>query len=161
MASPFYLRNVIKNKSAEIIVFEMFRESGMYIVAPYSQEMVLSELAAIEKSENIKGEVTRLHERPQLSIHNLVLGTHYLVKVKYRENPTPQMILSIAEEVSRVWPGTYLCLVTPIGFFFDSCTEILEREGDIALIDTNLISPEIQDKYLKIVNDTIKQKELD
>lgn len=158
MASPFYLRNVIKNKSAELIAFEMFHETGMYVVTSCGPEMIISEMASIEKSEDLKKEVTRLHERPQLSVSSLAAGVHYLVKVKYRENPTPQMIFAIAEEVATLWPTSYLCLVTPIGFFFDSCADILEREGDIALIDTNLVSLEIQDKYLKIVNDTIKQK---
>lgn len=158
MASPFYLRNIIKNKSAEIIVFEMFHETGMYVVTPCGPEMIISEIASIEKGEDFKKEVIRLNERPQLSISNIASGAHYLVKVKYRENPTPQMIFSIAEEVAVLWPTTYLCLVTPIGFFFDSCADILERGGDIALIDAGLISSEIQDKYLKVANDTIKQK---
>jgi len=158
MASPFYLRNIIKNKSAELIVFEMFHETGVYVVTSCGPEMIISEMASIEKSEDLKKEVTRLHERPQLSMSNTLSGANYLVKVKYRENPTPQMIFSIAEEVASLWPTTYLCLVTPIGFFFDSCAEILERGGDIALIDAGLISAEIQDKYLKVVNDTIKQK---
>ena len=158
MASPFYLRNIIKNKSAEFIVFEMFHETNMYVVTSCGTEMIISEMASIEKSEDLKKEVTRLHERPQLSVSNIISGAHYLVKVKYRENPTPQMIFAIAEEVAVLWPTTYLCLVTPIGFFFDSCADILERGGDIALIDASLISPEIQDKYLKVVNDTIKQK---
>lgn len=159
MASPFFLRNLIKNKSAELIVFEMFREGGEYIVAPFGQEMIVSELASIEKGETIKQEVLRLHERPQLSIIDQVRNTHYLVKVKYRENPTPQMILSIAQEISASWPTAYLCLVTPIGFFFEACRDILEKEGDILLIDPELISLEIQDKYLRLANETIRQKE--
>lgn len=159
MASPFYIRNLIKNKSAELIVFEMFQEASGYIIAPFGQEMIVSELASIEKGETIKQEVARLHERPQLSIIDQVRNANYFVKVKYRENPTPQMILSIAQEISTSWPTAYLCLVTPIGFFFDSCAGIIEKEGDVLLIDSNLISLEIQDKYLKLVNETIHQKE--
>lgn len=158
MASPFYMRNLIKNKSAELIVFEMFHEMGTYVVTSCGPEMIISEVASVEKSEDLKKEVTRLHERPQLSISNIVSGAHYLVKVKYRENPTPQMILAIAQEVATLWPTSHLCLVTPIGFFFDSCVDILKHEGDIALIDANIVSLEMQDKYLKITNDTIKQK---
>ena len=160
MASPFYLRNLIKNKSAELIVFEMFREGGDdYIVAPFGQEMIVSELASVEKGEALKQEVSRLHERPQLSIIDQVRNNHYLVKVKYRENPTPQMILSIAQEIATSWPAAYLCLVTPIGFFFESCRDIIEKAGDILLIDPELISLEVQDKYLRLANETIRQKE--
>ena len=158
MASPFYLRNIIKNKSAELIAFEMFHETGMYAVTSCGSEMIISEMASIEKNEDLKKEMARLQERPQLSVSSIASGAHYLVKVKYRENPTPQMIFAIAQEVVTLWPTSYLCLVTPIGFFFDSCSDIIEREGDIALIDASLVSPEIQDKYLKSVNDTIKQK---
>lgn len=159
MASPFYLRNLIKNKSAELIVFEMFQEASKYFITPCGQENIISELSSIEKAEDLKGEVLKLHERPQLSIQNKVSQTHYLVRVKYRDNPTPQMILAIAKEISLMWPATYLCLVTPIGFFFDSCKDILEREGDILLMDEDVISSEIQDKYLRILNDSIKQKD--
>ena len=82
MASPFYLRNIIKNKSAELITFEMFHETGMYVVTSCGPEMIISEIASIEKSEDLKKEVTRLHERPQLSISNPVTGAHFFVKVK-------------------------------------------------------------------------------
>lgn len=139
----------------------MFKEDQRYFVMGVGQETVISELAAIEKAEEIKKELLKIQDRPDLSITNKHSNEHYLVKVKYRDNPTPQMLLSIAKEVSVQWPKMYLCLVTPMGFFFDSCKDIIDREGDILLIDENIISAELQEKYLKILLDTVKQKEIE
>lgn len=159
MASPFYLKNTIKNKSAERIVLEMFKEDSRYLVMAQSHDSVITELAALEKAEDIKKELLKIQDRPELSILDTRSGAYYMVKVKYRDNPTPQMLLAIAKEVSLDYPNMYMCLVTPMGFFFDSCKDIIKQEGDILLIDESIISAELQEKYLKILLDTVKQKE--
>lgn len=159
MASPFFLKNLIKGKAAETIVFEMFQEVSRFIVMPFGSETILPDLLKIEKTEAVQTALLRLRQRPDFSIIDTVTGAHFLTEVKYRETPTPNLILTLAKELYESWPTAYLCVVTPIGFFFDSCSQIIAEQGDIALIDADIIPVEIQEKYLKIVNETIRQKE--
>lgn len=161
MASPFFLKNLIKGKAAEVIVFEMFQEVSRFIVMPFGSEMVIPDLLKIEKTEIVQNAVVRLRQRPDFSIIDTETGVHFLTEVKYRENPSTALMLTLAKELHEVWPTAYLCVVTPIGFFFESCAEIIHHEGDITLIDPAIIPSEIQEKYLKIVNETIRQKESD
>ena len=41
MASPFFLKNLIKGKAAETVVFEMFQEVSRFIVMPFGSETIL------------------------------------------------------------------------------------------------------------------------
>lgn len=161
MASPFFLKNLIKGKAAETIVFEMFQEIDRFIVMPFGSEMVIPDLLKIEKTEVIQTALTRLRQRPDFSIIDTQTGAHYLTEVKYRENPTPSLILTLAKELYESWPTACLCVVTPLGFFFDSCEEIIAVEGDIAIIDRTIIPEDIQEKYVRVVNETIQQKDSD
>lgn len=159
MPSPFFLKNLIKGKAAEVIVFEMFQEINRFTVVPFGSEMVIPDLLKIEKTEAVQNALTRLRQRPDFSIIDTETGMHFLTEVKYRENPTPALMLTLAKELHEVWPTAYLCVVTPLGFFFESCVEIMRHEGDIVVMDSSIIPDEIQDKYLKIVNETIRQKD--
>lgn len=161
MASPFFLKNLIKGKVAEVIVFEMFQEVSRFIVMPFGSEMVIPDLLKLEKTEVVQTAILQLRQRPDFSIIDRETGAHFLTEVKFRENPTQALMLTLAKELYEVWPTAYLCVVTPLGFFFESCTEIISHEGDIALIDSSIIPSEIQEKYLKIVNETIRQKEVE
>lgn len=159
MASPFFLKNLIKGKAAETVVFEMFQEVSRFIVIPFGSETIIPDLLKIEKTEAVQTALLRLRQRPDFSIIDTETGAHFLTEVKYRETPTPNLMLTLAKELHESWPTAYLCVVTPLGFFFDSCNEIIAQQGDIALIDAYIIPTEIQEKYLKIVNDTIRQKD--
>ncbi len=159
MASPFFVKNIIKGKIAEIIVFEMFQEINRFIVIPFGTEMLIPDLLKLEKTEVVQNAIGRLRQRPDLSIVDTQTGSHFLIEVKYRESPTQALMLTLAKDLHESWPSAYLCVVSPLGFFFDSCAEIIAREGDISLIDGAIIPQDIQEKYLKIVQDTIKNKD--
>ncbi len=159
MASPFFVKNLIKGKAAETIVFEMFQEVPRFVVVPFGVETIIPDFLKIEKTEALQESLVRLRQRPDFSIIDTVHGAHYLTEVKYRDNPTPNLIFTLAQELHAVWPTAYLCLVTPLGFFFDPCERIIAEGGDIGLMDETIIPGDIQEKYKKIILDTIRQKD--
>ena len=161
MSSPFFLKNLIKGKASETLVFEMFQEVSRFIVVPFSTEMIISDLLKIEKSEALLIEVARLRQRPDFSIIDTQTGAHYLTEVKYRENPTPNLILTLAQELYAAWPNAYLCLATPLGFFFDPCEKIIKDQGDIGLMDESILSSDVQEKYKKVLLDVLRIKDGD
>jgi len=158
MASPFFLKNLVRSKIAETLVYEMFKEVPRFIVVPFGHEYIASDILKIDKDEQLHGYTEHMRQRPDFSIIDSQTGSHFLTEVKYRENPTPALILTVAQELHTLWPTAYLCLVTPLGFFFDSCVEIIEREGDIALTDITIIPADIQEKYMKIVQEVVRLK---
>ncbi len=158
MASPFFLKNLVRSKIAETLACEMFKEIPRFIVVPFGNEYILSDILKMDKDEQLQTYTEQIHQRPDFSIIDTETGSHFLTEVKYRENPTPALILTVAQELYAMWPTAYLCLVTPIGFFFDSCTEIIAHEGDIALTDTGIIPASIQEKYVKIVQEVVRLK---
>lgn len=160
MPSPFFVKNVIKTKAAELAVFHMFQEVADFLVVPFGTDFIDLDLMQLEKAEEVSRYASAIRQRPDFSIMNTKTGAHYLVEVKYRDNPTPALMLTLAQELSESWPHAHLCVVTPIGFFFDACADIIAQQGDIALIDPTIMPVDIQDKYLKVIQDTIKSKDM-
>jgi hypothetical protein len=79
----------------------------------------------------------------------------HLIEVKYLMDPRADRILKDAEKMVASWKPSYLFLATPMGFFFDKASTIVENKGVISPLSHPHISKEIQTKYIGLLNEFI------
>jgi len=79
----------------------------------------------------------------------------FFLEVKYRAIRHVEDTQHIAEELSKRWHLAWLFLASPDGFYFDSCTNIINTQGDIPQLNTTWVTAEVQEKYRVLVNEFI------
>lgn len=155
-----FVKRAIKGRIAETIFEFMFREDGKYTVIPLGYEHTTPELAQYSNLINQNSHVLdSLRLAPDFALLSKEKDYVYLVEVKYRGKIDTKEILAIVEEKLKAWKISFLFLITPKGFFYGSCSDIKRCGGKIAPLDTYYISTKLQDKYLKILRQSISLKE--
>jgi hypothetical protein len=147
-----FARNLVKGKIAETIFAQMLRETKQFTVLEFGYEKIVPELVQQGYSEN-NGLVETLRTAPDFAVINKEKREVRLVEVKYRRQYDKQDILQIAERMHATWNPSYLFLATLEGFYFDEVAKIVEREGEIRPLRHPFISPETQQRYLKLLID--------
>lgn len=97
--------------------------------------------------------IETLRTAPDFAIINNDLKKVRLVEVKYRKHLYPEEILRIAVRMQNSWNPSYMFLCTLDGFYFNSINRIVENGGRMAKLNTQNISQQTQDQYLKILCD--------
>ena len=85
----------------------------------------------------------------------------YFVEVKYRKSLSEFNKINLkecADNVVKYWKDTWFFVATQDGFYFDQGKEIVKNNGELKKLDERIISPEIQDKYLKVLKEFIRIK---
>ncbi len=60
-------------------------------------------------------------------------------------------ILKTAEKIHDRWKLAWLFVATPDGFYFDSCSNVIEKKT-IMPLNASWVNAELQRKYLEIMN---------
>jgi hypothetical protein len=76
----------------------------------------------------------------------------FLIEVKFRHEFSKNNILEIANDIRTRWNPVYIFLATPEGFYFDTCNEILNKEGEITPLSETWIPKHYQQTYLNLLN---------
>lgn len=142
---------LIKGKIAEIIFSEMFREQGGYSIIPFGYENITPELAHCGKRSSIAEKVKEnIRTSPDFVLISKDREDIYLVEVKYRSRIDEKQLEEIAKKQKERWNPSYIFLATPEGFYYDSCTDIINNKGKIGRLV--FIRKELLDKYLEFLN---------
>lgn len=153
-----FARNLVKGKIAETIFAQMLRETGEFTVLEFGYEKVIPELI----QSGISGEdamIETLKTAPDFAVINRLTKEVKLIEVKYRRTISPSNILGLAKRMSESWNPSYLFVASENGFHFDDIAKIIENKGEISPLDHPQIPKELQDQYLKILNDFEKKSE--
>ncbi len=148
-----FSKNFIKGKIAQIIFEQMFRDQGEYTVIPFGYENLLPEI--FPQANNFKGAqmaIDNIRHAPDYTLVSAKKEKVYLVEVKYRRELNIEEIGKVAFKQSQRWTPSFIFVATNNGFYFDSCSAIL-KNNNIAKLSKNVISDELQIKYLKLLND--------
>lgn len=149
-----FSRNLVKGRIAETIFEQMFRDAGCFTILAFGYENVLPELAHRQNEINFAETMEIIRRAPDFAVIDNKSHDVHLVEVKYMANPKSEWILRDAKRMVESWKPSYLFLVTPNGFFFDKAGDILKTEKISPLTHPH-ISKELQDKYIKILNEFI------
>lgn len=148
----YWVDSLIKGRIAEVIFEEMMRESGRFTVIPFGYEKKTPEIA--NKSSTLKrnSAIDVIKKSPDFVLIDNQEHNVFLVEVKFRTNRDNKEILDIANGIYQTWKPAFLFLVTPEEFFFDSVRDVVQNNGEVKPFKHNLIPEELQNEYLKIIN---------
>ncbi len=151
-----FSRNLIKGKIAEIIFQQMFIEAGEYTIIPFGYENVIPELAQCENYNDnsmVKKIKNTVRSAPDFALISQNKKKVWLIEVKYRSTYDKDKIKKIAENQIERWDPSCLFIATLDGFYVDTCLRIIRQTGQASILPERWISKEIQNKYLKLLNE--------
>lgn len=148
-----FSRNLIKGKIAEMIFERMFAESGEFTLLRSGYEYTYPELAQYPQLKFVEKYLEKVRHNPDFILISNDRKRAFIVEVKYRTTPDSEEILTIARRTKNLQDPSFLFIASPDGFFFDPCNRILNNNGKVSRLSARWIKKEIQDKYLKLMNE--------
>ncbi|RMD58780.1 hypothetical protein D6821_02755 [Candidatus Parcubacteria bacterium] len=148
-----FAREIIRGRIAEVIFEQMFKEEGSSTVIPFGYESTMPVMAQLRNAKTPQRIKSLVKGAPDFALIGPGGRGVFLVEVKYRSTYSKSEIKKIAQRQLKNWSPSFLFIATPQGFYLSSCSEIVSRGGEIAPLPTNLISQELQEKYLKLLKE--------
>jgi len=153
---PDFQKQLIKGKIAEIIFQQMWAEVGKYTILPLGYERILPGLLDRHNNEVLK---------PIRTAPDFVLipkdekdENIMIVEVKFKKNPDlGDYVYNNAVEQNKRWNPSYLFIASLEHFYFDKCDKIISART-ISKLSVNYVPSEIQEKYLKIIEEFLNGK---
>ena len=139
-----FTRKLIKGKIAETIFQKIFEGSREYIVLPFGYEHTNPVLRQFNYIPEINKALKNISDTPDFAL----IGKH----VKYRTRITSSQLVSLAKGIAKNWGTAYLFLVTPEGFYFDTCQNVIENRQAKEL-SSNIVSEKKQAQYQKVLHE--------
>jgi|GEM_PF-940429 len=156
MSNQYSPKNFIKGKIVELIFDQMLRKAGKFTVIPFGYEKTLPEIAQHSQELKFQHILDNIRNSPDFALISQDKTEVFLVEVKYRKNHTAEDLIKIVEKIRIKWDYIWLFIVTPDGFYFDSCTNILNNGGSIPPLDVKWVSEDLQKEYLELLKEFIK-----
>lgn len=142
---------LIKGKIGEIIFDQMFREAQEFTVIPFGYESTVPGIAQYARSIERTEVLDAIRNTPDFAIISHNQKQVFLVEVKYRSYLNLDEVLKTAQKIHDRWKLAWLFVATPTGFYFESCSKILDIT-DITPLSTTWVSDDLQKKYLEVMN---------
>lgn len=148
----YFARSLVKGKIAETIFEQMLREAGVFTVLEFGYEKVIPEILSLRSTQG-DDVVEMLRSAPDFAVIDHSTKKVHLVEVKYQHTINATYVLNAAKRMHKCWNPSYLFIATLEGFYFDEITRIIKNYGAIAPLQTTQVSQELQNNYLKILQD--------
>lgn len=148
-----FTRNLIKGKIAELVFEQMLRESGVFTVMHFGYEYILPELAKGNDFDSESETMKAIRRAPDFAIINNETKQVHLIEVKYKHTLNEKYVFDDALKMSESWNPSFIFLATRDGFYFDNISDIIKNRGAIKKLVHPSIPDDLQDKYLKLLNE--------
>ncbi len=148
-----FAKNLVKGKIAEIIFHLLFAEAGEFTITPFGYELTIPALAQYHKEVQVQQVLDIVRKTPDFILISQDKKEVFFVEVKYRATRYAEDMLRIAEELSKRWHPTWLFVASPEGFYFDSCTNIINGKGEIRSLNPSWAPVEMQEKYCSLLKE--------
>lgn len=148
-----FAQDLVKGKIAEIVFAQMFRDAGEYSVIPFGYENIMPEFVNCKTTgiaQQVKENISTAPDFALIS-QNKKNETIFLVEVKYRANLNIKEIEQLAILQKKRWHPSWIFIATPQGFYFDSCSKVINNQGKIGKLG-HYINSESQKNYLELLN---------
>lgn len=146
-----FSNNLIKGRIAEMIFEQMLRDAGGFTVLGFGYEKIIPELARRQETIETERTMEIIRRAPDFAVIKHETNKVYLVEVKYMHNISREKVFSAAQKMISSWDPSYLFIVNPNSFYFESVKSIVEKEGEIEAFGYDSVSRELQDKYLSLL----------
>jgi hypothetical protein len=150
-----FSRKLVKGRIAETLFEQMLRDTEKFTILAFGYENIVPELAHRQNDIHAQETMEIIRRAPDFAVINNMSHEVHLIEVKYLMDPRADRILKDAEKMVASWKPSYLFLATPMGFFFDKASTIVENKGVISPLSHPHISKEIQTKYIGLLNEFI------
>ncbi|HVU06619.1 MAG TPA: hypothetical protein VHE10_02430 [Candidatus Paceibacterota bacterium] len=151
-----FSKQLIKGKIAELVFDQMFREAGEYTVIPFGYESVVPELMQYTKGLD-RSILDNIRNAPDFALVSHEPKEVSLVEVKYRSRVDMDDIQKNAQAICDRWKLAWIFIATPAGFYFDKCTDLIKTEAVPTKLSEDLVSKELQEKYVVLLTEFIRQ----
>ncbi len=148
-----FSKDLIKGKIAEIIFEQMFREAGEYTIIPFGYESIVPELSQCKRFSKAQKVIDNIRHSPDFVLISQSKESVYLVEVKYSSKFNKESMKDLAIEQKNRWHPSWIFVATLSGFHFDSCSNIIKNNGDVAELEDWLIPKDLQSKYLDLLKE--------
>ena len=152
-----FSKQLIKGRIAEMIFEQMLRDAGGFTVLGFGYEKIIPELARRQATMEAERTMEIIRRAPDFAVIRHENNRVYLVEVKYMHTMTREKVLDAAERMINSWDPSYLFIVTPHSFYFESVRSIVEKEGHIEPFGYDAVTKELQDEYLTLLNSFIEK----
>ena len=142
---------LIKGKIGEIIFDQMFREASEFTVIPFGYESTVPEIVQFARLVEHKEVLEYIRNTPDFALISHNQKQVFLVEVKFRTRMNSDEVFETAQKIHDRWKLAWLFVATPDGFYFDSCSNVLEKKS-IMPMNTSWVSAKLQRRYLDIMN---------
>ncbi len=150
-----FTKNFIKGKIGEIIFDEMFREEGEFTVIPFGYDRTLPALAQHAKEAEYQQVIDNIRSAPDFALVSKDKRQVFLIEVKYRTKIDIEELRKVAQKIEEKWHLVWMFVCTPERFYFNR-TNVINEKRTLYPLSESWICKEAQEKYLKLLNDFIK-----
>jgi len=147
-----FSKNLIKGKIAEVVFEQMIRDEGKYTVIPFGYEHTVPTLSQYQHLAVVKQIMNNISDAPDFALISEDKTKVYLIEVKFQSKFNINTLKEYALKLQDRWEYPWLFVATPIGFYNGLCRDII-KEGRIPDLTENWVAKEIQDRYLKLLNE--------
>jgi len=158
MSNIKFSKKLLKGKIAEFIFERMFLDSDKFTIVPLGYEKTSSFLAQSNDTSYERQIIKSISSIPDYAIIPKDKEGIYLVEVKYRSKPELENFKEIAEDVKKNNPNSWLFVVSPSGFYFSICSDVIKNDGKIDNLSETWVNKKLQDQYLELLNEFVGVK---
>lgn len=150
-----FSKQLVKGRIAETLFEQMLRDAGGFTILAFGYESVLPELA--HRQHDLQAEATMeiIRRAPDFAVIDNKTHEAHLIEVKYRMHPSAADNLMCAKRMYESWKPSCLFLATPLGFYFDKVSTIVENGGVMGRLSYPQITEDLQNKYIELLNQFI------
>ena len=156
MRNVTFTKTLIKGKIAETMFQNIFESSRKYLVLPLGYEHTNPVIRQFNYIPEINKALKNISDTPDFALINKTSEEVMLVEVKYRTTITPGSLKALAKGICENWSDSYLFLVTPDGFFFDRCSNVVENKA-IKPLSADIVDKRKQSQYMDVLHEYISQ----
>lgn len=151
-----FSKDLIKGKITEIVFEQMFRETDEFTILRLGYEYTSTELAQYINHFEVSQVLGHLKNIPDFALISNDKKRVFIVEVKYRSKWNDSEFKKIAERTLTYADPSWLFIATPEGFYFDTCHNVVNHEGDLNRLSPKWIPKEAQEKHLKLLKEFVK-----
>ena len=133
----------------------MLRDAGGFTILAFGYESVIPELAHRQHDMQAEETMEIIRRAPDFAVINNDTHDVHLIEVKYMMHISSDKVLKPATLMFESWKPSYLFVATPEGFYFDKASTIVENKGMIEPLRHKQIPADLQEKYVKLLNEFI------
>jgi hypothetical protein len=148
-----FYRDLIKGRIDEVIFEQMFREEDEFTILRLGYEYTSPELAQYRDRLEVRQVLDNIKNTPDFALISHNKKRLFIVEVKYRSRLEKPKLKRIAAATLKFADPSWLFVATPDGFFFDACNNVFNHSGEIRRLQTTWIPQNVQDKYIKLLNE--------